>query len=140
MPRDQFVSLGRALALVADRRMIQLATVDGQPAGFAISFPEVNQVLGAARGRLWPLGWARALGAWRHKRTAAFKLIGVMPTYRGTGLQMKLIRAAVEGIRGAGYRRIEASLIDDRNAASRGTVESIGCKIYRRYRLYDRKL
>lgn len=140
MPRDQFVALGRALALLTDRRMIQLATVHGQPAGFAISFPDVNQVLGAAQGRLWPLGWARALRAWRNKRTAAFKLIGVMPPYRGTGLQMKLIRAAVEGIRASGFRRIEASLIDERNAASRGTVESIGLKVYRRYRLYDRAL
>lgn len=137
MPRDQFLAVGRLFLLFADRRMISLATVGGQPAGFCVSFPELNQVLGRARGRLLPLGWARAAAAWPHKRTASFKLIGVMPPWRGTGLNMLLIRHAVDGVRAAGYRRVEASLIDERNERSRGTVESIGMKVYRRYRLYD---
>lgn len=138
MPRQHFVDLGRAFLLFTSRQMLQLATVDGQAAGFAICVPEVNEALVRARGHLLPLGWARALWAMRSIRTASFKITGVLPAYRGTGLTSALIHAAVEGVRAAGFTRIESSLIDERNAGSCGTVESLGLEIYRRYRIYER--
>lgn len=138
MPLAQFVNLGRAFLLVGDRRMLQLATVDGAPAGFALCFPELNEAIRAADGRVWPFGWAQVLAALPSIRTASFKLIGVLPEHRHAGLHAKLIVAVVEGARAAGYTRIEGSLIDERNAPMRGVVEGIGMRVYRRYRLYDR--
>ncbi len=137
MPRAQFVQLGRVFLLFTDRELLQLATVDGQAAGFGICIPELNEAVQKAGGRLLPMGWAKLLAAVPRIRTASFKLIGVMPQYRGRGLNSKLILAAVEGARAAGFHRIEGSLIDERNAASRGTVEGLGLEIYRRYRIYD---
>ena len=73
-------------------------------------------------------------------RTASFKLLGVLPAYRGTGLHAVLIREAIRGIRRAGYDRLEASLIDERNRPMRHIVESAGMRIYRRYRVYEQRL
>lgn len=137
MPREQFVGLGGGLLLCTHRQMLQLATVDGQAAGFALCFPEVNEALVAARGRLLPWGALRALGAFRGIRTASFKLLGVLPEHRGGGLHAALIAQAIHGVRAAGYERLEASLIDERNGPMRHIVESAGMRIYRRYRIYD---
>lgn len=137
MPREQFVHLGRVFLLFTSRQLLQLATVDGEAAGFGICIPEVNEAVQSAGGRLLPLGWAKLLASFPGIRTSSFKLIGVMPEYRGKGLNSKLILAAIEGVRAAGYNRIEGSLIDERNAASLGTVEGLGLTIYKRYRLYD---
>ncbi len=137
MPRKQFVQLGRAFLAFTDRELLQLATVHGEAAGFGICVPELNEAVQKARGRLLPVGWARLLATVPRIRTVSFKLIGVMPQYRGTGLNSKLILAAIEGAQDAGYHRVEGSLIDERNAASRGTVEGLGLSIYRRYRIYD---
>ncbi|MCB9778465.1 MAG: GNAT family N-acetyltransferase [Alphaproteobacteria bacterium] len=137
MPRDQFVALGRVFVLFSSRHLMQLATVDGRAAGFCICVPELNEAVIRAHGKLLPLGWARLAEGLRHVRTVSFKLIGVMPEFRGRGLNARLILAAVEGAQAAGYERVEGSLIDERNGASRGTVEGLELSVYRRYRIYD---
>jgi GNAT superfamily N-acetyltransferase len=140
MPREQFVALGRAFLAFTSRHMLQLATVNGRPAGLAACVPELNEAIVAARGRVLPLGWARALKAVRSIRTASFKLIGVMPEFRSSGLHARLILAAVDGVRQAGYTRMDASVIHEDNARMRSIVEDAGCSIYRRYRVYDARL
>ncbi len=138
MPRAQFVNLVALVLVLTGTKMMQLALVEGKPAGFAICVPELNEAIVAANGRLWPLGWARLLRAMPGIRTASFKLLGVMPEHRQSGLHAKLIAASIEGIRAAGYRRLEASLIDERNGPMRHVVESAGMTIYKRYRVFER--
>lgn len=140
MSREQFVGIGGGLLAVTQRHMLQLATVHGEAAGFALCFPEVNEALRHAQGRLLPTGAVRVLRAARTVRTASFKLLGVLPAHRGSGLHAALIAAAIQGVRRAGYSRLEASLIDARNAPMRAIVEGAGMQIYRRYRIYERAL
>jgi GNAT superfamily N-acetyltransferase len=136
MPLRQFVAIGWVFLAVTDHRMLQIATVHGEPAGFALCFPELNGAVVRARGRLLPFGWLRVLLGIRKVRTASFKLIGVMPEHRHSGLHAAMIRRAIDGVQRAGYERLEASLIDARNGPSRGLVESSGMTVYKRYRLY----
>ena len=69
--------------------------------------------------------------------TAAFKLIGVVPELRGSGLHAALIAGVVAGAQRAGYRRMDGSVIDERNGPMRGVVEGVGMTVYRRYRFYE---
>ncbi|XXX79455.1 hypothetical protein WMF30_11830 [Sorangium sp. So ce134] len=140
MSRAEFASLGRAFVLLAGPRLLQIATVRGEPAAFAVCLPDLNEAFAAARGRLLPLGWARVAAALRRVRTASFKLIGVVPAFRSTGLYALLVQHVVDGLRAAGYERLEASLIHEDNAPMRHIVESAGCAVYRRYRVYERPL
>ncbi|MEQ1507798.1 MAG: GNAT family N-acetyltransferase [Myxococcota bacterium] len=138
MPQAAFVSIGRPYLLVADTGLLRIATVNGEPVGFAACFPDINEAVGRANGSLLPLGWARVAAGLRHARTASFKLLGVVPQYRGTGLHARLIADVLEGVLAAGYERVEASVIDERNGPMRGVVEHIGMSVYRRYRFYER--
>ncbi|MBN1335129.1 MAG: GNAT family N-acetyltransferase [Deltaproteobacteria bacterium] len=138
MPRAQFLHLGRAFVVFAGRSLVQIATVEGRPAGFAVCLPELNEAIHHARGRVLPIGWARMLAALPRIRTASFKLIGVLPEFRGQGIHMRLIREIVLGVQRAGYLRMEGSLIDERNGPMRAVVEGIGLTVFRRYRLYER--
>ena len=140
MTRAQYLAIGRVVLAASNGHMLQLATVHGQPAGFALIFPEVNEAIIRTRGHLLPLGWARLLTAKRHIHTASFKLIGVLPEYRKSGLHALMIERAVEGGRAAGYQRLEASLVDARNVRMRKVIEGAGMTIYRRYRLYQRSV
>ena len=49
-------------------------------------------------------------------------------------------RLQSEGVRGAGYERLEASVIDERNGPMRAVVEHAGMTVYRRYRFLERPL
>ena len=99
---------------------------------------EEDEAVVRADGRLFPFGWLRILAARRRIETASFKLIGVLPNYRGTGLHARMICAAIEGSRAAGYRRLEASLVDARNEPMRKVVEGAGLEVYKRYRIYKK--
>ncbi|MCB9676031.1 MAG: hypothetical protein H6737_12990 [Alphaproteobacteria bacterium] len=136
MPRATFLALGRAYLVFANTELMQLGLIDGRPAAFTACLPEVNEALVHARGRLLPLGLPRFVRGLRGVRTAAFKLIGVNPAYRGSGLHAKMIVNVVEGARRAGYSRIDGSVIDERNKPMRGVVEGVGMTVYRRYRHY----
>jgi GNAT superfamily N-acetyltransferase len=138
MSRAAFLSVGRPFLTIADPRLLQLALVDGRPVGFAACLPELNEAVVHAGGSLLPLGWVRIARALRRVRTASFKLIGVVPEFRGTGLHAALIARVVEGVREAGYHRVDASVVDERNAPMRAVVEGIGMTVYRRYRFYER--
>jgi GNAT superfamily N-acetyltransferase len=140
LPLDQFLNLGRALIAFTNRNMMQLVFLNGEPIAFAICVPEMNEAIRHARGTLFPVGWARFVDGLRHVNTASFKLIGVIPEHRKSGVHAKMIEHVVEGLRLAGYGRLEASLIDERNGPMRSVVEGCGMAVYRRYRIYDRKL
>lgn len=140
MPRDQFVNLCRAILMLSDLRMMQIASVGGRPIAFAVCVPELNEAITHARGRLAPTGWARFGLGLRKIRTASFKLIGVLPEYRTSGVHALLIRHVVDALRAVGYDRLEASLIDERNQPMRAVVEGAGCTVYKRWRWFDRAL
>lgn len=130
MPWPQFLGLAIPFLAVVDKNLVQIATVEGRPAGFVVCVPEINEAL--VHG---PWG---ALPALRRVRTAAFKLIGVLEEHRGSGLHARLVTEVIEGCRRAGYARIDASVIDERNKPMRGVVEGAGMEVYRRFRFYER--
>jgi GNAT superfamily N-acetyltransferase len=138
MPRRTWMQFGRPYLMLSDPRLLQLATVHGRPVGFAACFPELNEALVAMHGEPLPFGWLEFALALRHVRTASFKLIGVLPELRGTGVHARLIDAVVAGVREAGYHRLEASVIDERNAPMRAIVEGAGMTIYQRWRVFQR--
>ncbi len=140
MPRATFMALGRTFLVFADTELMQLAFKGSEPVAFTACLPELNEAIVRARGRLLPFGALRFARGLRHIRTAGFKLIGVRPDLRGTGLHAKMIVNVVEGVRRAGYERIDGSVIDERNKPMRGVVEGIGMQVYRRYRHYERAL
>lgn len=138
VPLSQWMSLGRVYLSVANPALLQLASVKGEPVAFAATFPELSEALQPMHGKLFPLGWLRTALAARQVRTAGFKFLGVIPAYRGTGLHARLVDHVIQGVHEAGYSRLEASAIDERNGPMRAIVERAGMTVYRRYRLYER--
>ncbi|NCG19268.1 MAG: hypothetical protein GWP91_09680 [Rhodobacterales bacterium] len=140
LPRAHFRALGIGLLGFTNRHMLQIATVNGEAAGFALCFPEMNEALKAAHGDVGPGAIVNVAGSLGAIHTASFKLLGIVPKFRGTGLHALMIKHAIEGVRTAGYTRLEASLVDERNGPMRHIVETAGMNIYRRYRVYQRKI
>lgn len=137
LPLDQFLNLGRALIAFTDRNLMQIAYVKGEPVAFALCVPEMNEAIAGAHGKLLPFGWTGFVRGLRRVHTASFKLIGVIPEHRSTGVHAKLIEHVIDALRTIRYDRLEASLIDERNGPMRKVVEGAGMAVYRRYRIYD---
>ena len=140
MPREQFKAMGMGFLFLSNPNMMQIATVGDQAVGFALSFPELNEAIACNDGSLGPAGIARLFAGRKNIRTASFKLLGVLPEYRRSGLSAALIVASMRGIVEAGYERLEGSLVDERNNKMRNVAEHAGMKIYKRYRIYEREV
>lgn len=130
----------RAMALdierFGDERFVQFCEVDGRPAGIAVAFPDWNQALGAARGRLFPLGWWRILRARRHITRVRIWLVAIAPEWQGTGLAGAFLALADQpGTRH--YTDIEASWIVESHQTMLRALALVGARASKRYRLYE---
>lgn len=124
----------------ADLRLPRLAEVDGEPAGFLLLLPDLNEALRDADGKLFPLGLLRILLRRRSVRNVRVMTAAVRPRFRPGALALHLIHAIWQAGRAAGYRTAEFGYVDTQNRTMRRIVERIGARPVKRYRLYGRSL
>ncbi len=116
---------------------------NGEIIGFGLALPDLNQVFRRHRsGRLTPAMLVDLLLSLKLERVrrARILLLGVLPEYRGKGLDAVLYhwiwtKAAEHGIYWG-----EAGWILEDNPAIRAGLEKMEFTVYKTYRLYDRAL
>jgi hypothetical protein len=139
-------ALATTLKLVIDPQLTWFADIDGEPAGFMVLLPNINEAIADLKGRLLPFGWARLV--WRLKvkglKTGRVPLMGVKRKFadsrRGQLLPFQLIDAVAQAARRRGYERYELSWILEDNLPMRRICEAGGARIYKTYRLYEKAL
>jgi GNAT superfamily N-acetyltransferase len=106
-----------------------------------VAVPDVNQVFKHLNGRLFPIGWIKALWYARKVTQARLMIMGVVEEHRGQGIESLLmfetLKAAIEN----GYQSIEMSWIleinDMMHRIARNLGEAYGAHVYRTYRIYQ---
>ena len=139
-------ALANNLKLLIDPRLTWFAEIDGEPAGFMVLLPNLNEAIADLKGKLFPFGWAKLL--WRLKvkgpKTGRVPLMGVRKkfagTLRGQLLPFQLIDAVAQSARKLGYERYELSWVLEDNTAMRRICDAGGAKVYKTYRVYEKAL
>lgn len=137
MTELEFDHMAKDLKPVVDPDYVKLAFVGDDIAGFALSLPDINQVLIKMNGRLLPFGWLKlmtGLGKIDHARVMA---LGVKKKYQRLGLGALFYSDAFGVALRKGYRSGEASWILADNADMRKPLEQMGGRINKRYMIYD---
>jgi len=138
--------LAKALKQVIDKRLTWFAEIDGEPAGFLVFLPNVNEAITDLDGKLLPFGWAKLL--WRLKvkgvKSARIPLMGVKrkfsSTQRGRMLPFWMMKAGRDAAIGLGYNRFEISWVLEDNKAMCHIAENVGGTHYKTYRIYEKAL
>ncbi|MGO9377827.1 MAG: N-acetyltransferase family protein [Dissulfurispiraceae bacterium] len=120
--------------------MTIVAEKDGEAVGFLGMLPDFNFVLRKMHGKLNPITLAKALYYSRKIRDLRMLLLGIKPEYRNKGVDGILFREAFKGVKRGKYRRVEFSWILEDNINVIRLVEMIGGKLYKKYRIYERKV
>lgn len=139
-------ALAGNLKLLIDPRLTWFADIDGEPAGFMVLLPNLNEAIADLKGKLLPFGWAKLL--WRLKvrgvKTGRVPLMGVRRKFassmRGQLLPFLLIDATAQAARKLGYERYELSWVLEDNLPMRRICDAGGARVYKTYRLYEKTL
>ena len=139
-------AMASELKPILDRDLVKIAEIDGEPAAFIVLLPNVNEAIADLGGRLVPFGWAKLL--WRLKvtgvRTGRVPLMGVRRKFADTTigkiLPMKLIYAIEDRVHARRIDEIELSWILADNTSVRRVIESLGGRLSKTYRIYEKPL
>lgn len=143
---EEFADLGKNMKFLVDDDFIQIAEVDGRPAAFIAMLPNINAAIRDLKGRLLPFGWLKLL--WRLKvrypKTARVPLMGVRRAFHhtplGPALAFRVIAALRDPAKRRGIEQVELSWILEHNDGMRHIIESLGGRVYKRYRVFEKSL
>ncbi len=138
--------LAKAMKPILNERLVWFVDVDGEPAGFGVTLPNINEALRGLDGKLLPFGWVRLL--WRLKmrgvRSARVPLMGVKRKFAtgfgGALLPFLIIDAMRCEALKLGYRSVELSWILEDNVAMNRINQGLGAIAYKTYRIYGKDL
>ena len=144
--KAEFNHLGQNLKHLVHTEYVQIAEIEGTPDAMIIGIPNVNEVIKDLNGRLLPFGWLKLL--WRLKvarpKTARVPLMGVRKRHHNSLLGAALAVMIVERVRRLGIKygakEVELSWILADNKGMRNILDSLGGVVYKRYRIYGKKL
>ncbi len=140
----EFQYMANRLKQLTIANQVLLAEVKGQVVGFSITVPDINEATGPLNGRLTryglPLGLLQFLRRKRHIKTARMVVLDVLKEYRRRGIaEMLILKTLDYGKNVIGYTGAELGWTQEDNQAVNTTIEAVGAKRYKTYRLYEKK-
>ena len=145
MTDAEFQHLAKHLKLIALPELLLLAEVDGEPVGFSMTLPDLNEAIRPLDGRLFnwglPIGLLRLYRNQRRIRTARLMALGILEPFRRRGVAELLILRTLEYAKHqTGFREAELSWTLEDNDLINRTIEAVGGRRYKTYRIYERAI
>lgn len=144
MTDAEFDYLAEALKLIIDPSICFIVEQAGTPVGVAVSLPDANQPL--HKFHPGPSVLSSYLGAGfalLRKNKADFLrvlILGVIEQYRGRGIDALMYYETAKAADTKGYKWAEASWILETNEMMNRSLEMLGAKVYKTYRIYEKML
>jgi len=140
LDEDEIRHQAKAFKPILEPSIMLFAERDGIPIAFLLALPDANVMLSKIRGRLWPWSIVKLLLWKRRIRTVRVITLGILPQWRGVGLDSALIVESLARGRKLGITGAECSWMLEDNEPILASIRSIGAREYRRYRLYEKSL
>jgi hypothetical protein len=102
--------------------------------------PDINQALKKINGRLFPFGIFKLLYHARKINRLRVIIMGVIKEYRHKGIDSVFYLDTYQKGIAKGYEWGEFSWILENNAPMNAALRNIGAKVYKTYRIYEKKV
>nr|WP_314442754.1 N-acetyltransferase [uncultured Sphingomonas sp.] len=138
---------GKKLKPIIFEDLVVICEVDGEPASFMITLPDINELTRDLDGRLFPFGWAKLLWRLRKPRVHRMRvpLMGVAKKHQGSRLAGQLAFMMIEYCRGKSVAHYGAShgefgwVLEDNNGML-AIADLRGSERSKVYRIYEKAL
>jgi GNAT superfamily N-acetyltransferase len=145
MTLAEFEYLAKFLLRLAVPDLLLVAEVNGRAVAFSMTLPDFNEAARRLNGRLFsyglPIGLLRFWRSLKQVETARLLALGVIPEYRRKGIaELLILRTFDYGSHVMGYTGAELSWTLEDNALINRTIEAVGGRMYKTYRIYERAI
>jgi GNAT superfamily N-acetyltransferase len=137
MTREEFFLMGKEMKQILKPELVLIGEVGDRIVGFALALPDINQALKPARGKLIPTGLLKILYYQRLVKSVRVLALGVVEEHRSSGLAAGFYATLVHNARKLGYGPCEMSWILEDNILMNRSLEVMGAKRYKSYRIYE---
>jgi GNAT superfamily N-acetyltransferase len=140
MTDEEVDHMAKQLKPVVDPELALIGEIDGEPVGFALSLPDINQAIRHCNGRLFPFGVFKLL--WYMRRIVGIRIItlGIKNEYRHTGLAAMLYFETFKRGTGKGHSWGESSWVLEDNKEMLGGLEKMKFWRDKTYRIYEKAI
>jgi GNAT superfamily N-acetyltransferase len=137
MAREEFALMGKEMKQILKTDLVLIGEVGDRVVGFALALPDINQALKPAGGNLLPTGLLKILYYQRLIKSVRVLALGVVEEYRTSGLAAAFYATLVRNARRLGFGDCEMSWILEDNVLMNRSLEVMGAKRYKTYRIYE---
>ena len=140
MSREEFKYSANEMKSFIQPEFCFIAEVNGEPAGFSLTLPNINEVLKKMNGSIFPFGWARFL--WGKSNIKLYRVValGVKKKYRGLGIDAELYYEIYQNFLEKEIKWCDMSWVLEDNKEILKSLKRIGGTIYKRHRIYERNI
>lgn len=138
---EEFDYIAKDLKMIAEPKLALIVEAKSKIAGFGLALPNINECLiynrsGSTIGALFHI-----LTKKRNIKFIRIIALGIMPEFQKTGIDAILYYELGTRAINLGYRFGEASwILEDNEMMNRALTSTMGGKVYKTYRLYQKKL
>lgn len=137
----EFDHIAQSMKTLAVPDLLLVAEVKGEPVAFSMTIPDLNQALAKVGGRLTtfglPIGLLKLLWYSRKINRGRLITLGVKEPYRKRGIDAILYLDTLRAARKLGYVGGEISWTLEDNLLVNRSIEMMGGKRYKTYRIYE---
>lgn len=126
---------------ILDPKFIKVVEIEGgELVGFAIGMPDFSNGIRKAKGKLFPLGIFKILKDSKRSKKLLMMLGGVKKEYRGKGLDVLMgVKILQSGMKHR-MNTLDSHLVLEDNVRMRSEYERVGCKVVKKFRIYQKEL
>lgn len=128
------------LVTVADPSLIKLLVSRGEIAGFLFGFPDLSAALQRSHGRITPWGIVDMLLEYRRTRWLIVNGAGILPRYQRLGGNALLYSMLEKIATQKRFLHVDAVQIAESTELMLADVSTLGGRVYKVHRLYQREL
>ena len=139
-PEDEFHFMAKNLKLIANPKLAKLAFIKGEPAGFVIPLPNVNEALIHSSGHITPLLLYRLMRVRKKGKWLRLAILGVREKFQKSGIEAIMLCDSYNTGIAMGYQHADMSFITEENDKLLKLLDHMNFLRYREYRTFQRKL
>jgi GNAT superfamily N-acetyltransferase len=117
--------------------LAQVAEIEGERVGLVFAMLDYNPRIKRSDGRLFPFGFLRLLLNRKAIKSIRVVAASVLPKYQGLGLGLVLSDALIQAALDWGIDEAEFSWVAESNSLSRLSLERMGTRRIKTYRVYE---